>query len=246
MSQYPYNAPGPVPYGGYGYYQQNPLETLLAPAKRASIFLFIMGGLMIPCGILMGLVSFADFSQLSGPQAAQLELLESEFSTLGWTVKGFFQVLGAILLVPGVLLVVLGVMVRRGGMGSVVSSIIVCCLMALLAGFATISGILQAGQGGGQAIMGACIWGVMLTMLIITLVFLFQAAKNSGQLSLYRAQYESQMYQAQQNQQMYQGFPPQQYPQQQYPPQQQQQWGQQQQQQWPGQQQWPPPPQNPT
>lgn len=237
MSQYPYNAPQPMPYGGYGYYQ-NPLDTLLAPAKRASIFMFIMGGLMLPCGLLMGLVSFADFSQLTGPQAAQLELLEDEFSKLGWSVKGFFQILGALFLVPGLILIVLGVMVRRGGMGSIITSIILCCLMALLAGFGTISGVLQAGQGG-QAILGACIWGGILALLIITLVFLFQAARNSGQLSNYRAQYQNQLYMAQQNQQMYG------YPQQQYPTQQPQQWGQQQQQQWPPNQNWPPP-QNPT
>ncbi len=240
MSQYPYQPPH-VPYG-YGSYSQDPLNTLLAPAKRASIFLFIMAGLMIPCGFFIGLASLMDFSQFaSDPNFQQVE---KQFATIGWTLSGLFKVMAAVILIPGLLFLFLGVMVRRGGLGSIVGSIILCLLMALFAVLAVFGGIVQASQGGPQALLGIVIWLALLISLIATLVFLFQAAKNSAAVNNFRmGQYAhpQQNYQPPNPSQQPQSFqqPPNQWgqptwPPQQQPPQQQQQ------------QNWPPPPSNPT
>lgn len=234
-----------MPYG-YGSYSQDPLNTLLAPAKRASIFLFIMAGLMIPCGLFIGLASLMDFSQFaSDPNFQQVE---KQFATIGWTLSGLFKAMAVVILIPGVLFLFLGVMVRRGGMGSIVSSIILCCLMALFAALAIFGGVVQASQGGAQALLGIVIWLALLISLIATLVFLFQAAKNSSAVNNFRMGYHTHPQQNQQYPPNYQPPSPSQQPQSfQQPP---NQWGQPT---WPPQQpppqqqqNWPPPPSNPT
>lgn len=231
MSQYPPYQPPTVPYG-YGYYPQDPLEVLLRPAKRASIFMFIMGGLLIPCGGLILLASGMDFNAMAaGPQQAQFQMLESQLSSLGYTLAGILRVMGLIIGLPGVLFILLGVFVRGGGLGSVITSLIYTGLLTLLVGFIVVSGIVQTvGQQRGEMVIGLCVWMIPLALLVITFSFLIQATKNAGQISQAR-------------QGGYGGGWPQQ-PQQ---PPQQQQW----QQPWPGQQpgqwgggqqNWPPPP----
>ena len=237
MSQYPYSPPPNVPYG-YSY--QDPMAQLLAPAKRASVCLFVLAGLMIPCGGLLGLVGAffakADFSQVPAETAAMLRQVEQQFATMGITLSGFFLGLAVFMLVMGMVALLLGVFVRRGGLGSIVCSIILCCVMGLLAGISIVGGVSGAAQGQGQAVMGICMWGALLVLLIFALVSLFQAARNSGQLNAARMGYQSQM---QQYQQGYVQQPPSQQPQswQQQPGQ----WGQPA---WPPQQPPPPPPQN--
>jgi hypothetical protein len=232
VSQYPYSPPPNVPYG-YSY--QDPTAQLLAPAKRASVCLFVLAALMIPCGGLMGLFAafFAkgDYSQVPAETAALLRQAEQQFASVGITISGFFLGLAVFMLVMGMLSLLFGVMVRRGGLGSIVCSIILCCVMGLMAGISTISGLPKAAQGDGQAMAGVCVWGLLLVLLIFALVSLFQAAKNSGRLNAYRMGYQAQM------QQYQQGYP-------QQPSQQPQSWQQQGQGQW-GQPAWPPQPQQP-
>lgn len=205
--------------------------------------MFIMAGLMIPCGLLVGLASAFDFSQMSSDPSFQLA--EQQFASIGWSISGFLKVFAAIITIPGIILLVLGVMVRRGGLGSIISSIIVCCLMALLALVCAFGGMVQASQGG-QAVIGILVWVVVLIVLIAIIVFLIQGAKNAGAIAQHRMAYQAQMHQ-------YQQYPGIQHPSQQ-PQAWQQQPGQWSQPAWPPQQQppqppsqnWPPPPSNPT
>jgi hypothetical protein len=191
VSQYPYpqQPPPHVPYG-YGYYPNDPLNTLLAPAKRAGVFMFVLCGFMIPCGLLSGLagalINGIDRSQIQGEQQAALAQMEQQFAAMGISVSAVLMALGIVLLVLGIVLLVLGVFVRRGGLGSAIASIIIYCLMTLYAILSVIMGITQISSGGGQILAATCIWAVVLVMLICTLVFLFQAARNSGKVNAYR------------------------------------------------------------
>ena len=97
MSQYPYppqQPPPQVPYG-YGYYLNDPLNTLLAPAKRASVFMFVMCGFMIPCGLLFslfaGILKGMDRSQLQPDQQAALAQAEQQFAGLGLSVHDILK-----------------------------------------------------------------------------------------------------------------------------------------------------------
>jgi hypothetical protein len=212
--------------------------------------MFVLTGLMIPCGLLMGLmatmISKADLSQLPPESAAMLHQAEQQFAAAGITMSGFFGFVSIAMVVLGVLSLVLGVMLRKGGLGSIVTSIIVCCVLGLMAGLSVLGGLSGAAQGQGQALLGTCMWGVMLMLLVYALVSLFQAAKNSGPLNAYRMGYQGQVQQYQQGAQMY-GQPSQQpqnwqqpaqgpWGQPAWPPQPQQ----------PPQQQWPPPPPPPS
>jgi hypothetical protein len=254
VSQYPYSPPPNVPYG---YPQQDPLRHLLGPAKRASVCLFVLGGLMVPCGLLMGFSAMffakADFSQLPPESAAMFHQMEQQFASIGVSAVSFLSASAVVSLILGVVLVILGAVVRRGGLGSIVTSIIICCLFGLVAGLMAIGGISGISQGRDQAMPGTCISGVLLALLIFALVSLFQAARNSGQLNAYRMGYQAQMQQYQQNPQMYGSQQPSQQPQSwQHPAGPGQQWGQPA---WPPQppaqqppppQNWPPPPSPPS
>ena len=217
-----------MPYG-YGYYGQDPVAALLAPAKRASIVMFVLAGLMLPCGGLMALAgAAADFSQLPPDQVAQIQAVEQQLSSVGWSLKQMFVALGVFMLIPGLIFLGLAVAVRRGGMGSVVTSIIFCGLVGLLAGMGVVANLAQ-GNG-----CGAVMFLVALIGLIMAEVFLFQAAGRAGQIAAYRGGGMA-AYGQPYSQQGY-GPGPQVYgQQQQYPSQQPQTWGQ------PGGGQWGPP-----
>jgi hypothetical protein len=181
VSQYPYQPPQQqLPYG-YGYYGQDPVAALLAPAKRASIVMFILAGLMLPCGGLLALAgAAADFSQLPPQQAAQIQAAEQQLSSVGWSLKQMFVAMGMFMLVPGLIFLGLAVAVRRGGMGSVVTSIIFCGLVGLLTGLGVVANLAQ-GNG-----CGAAMFLIGLLGLIMAEVFLFQAAGRAGQIAAYR------------------------------------------------------------
>jgi hypothetical protein len=246
VSQYPYSPPPNAPYG---YPPQDPVASLLAPAKRASICMFLMAGLMLPCGALMTLLSAMlgtiDLSKLPPENAAQLRELEQQLASSGISITGLLLSISVTILVVGIVMLVLGILVRKGGLGSAVSGIIVCCLLGLLAVFSVLGSAMASAQGKGEALMGTCMWGVLLVLLVYTLISLFQAARNSGQVAAYRNGYGMQ---GQAFPPMYPPGAPSQQPQtwQQPPP---GQWGQPA---WPPQQppkppqNWPPPPSNPT
>lgn len=234
MSQYPYQPPPSVPYG-YGYYGQNPVEQLLAPARRASVVMFVLAGLMLPCGLLFGLagafMGTADLSQMPAETAARFRQLEQQLAALGMTAAGALTGLAVGLVVLGIALIVVGVIVRRGGMGGAVAGIVVGCVLTLIVGFYVLASGAALVQGNGEAAAPTCVFGLFLLLLIFMLVSLFGAARNSGQVAAARAQFGG----AGMGMPQYpQGYPP---PQQQAP----QQWGPPGQQ-WPGQQGWGPPP----
>lgn len=240
MSQYPYQPPPNSPYG-LGYYPRDPVAVLLAPAKRASIFMFLVSGLIFLCSV--SLIAQSDGSNVPPAQAAQFQKMEQQLAAMDMSVAGVLKVMTVIVTIIGVLFIFMGVMVRRGGMGSAITSIILCCLLALATGLMMLGVVVQGGT------LEACIPGISFILTILALVFLFQAARNSGQLNAYRAaayaamsQYppggmQPGMYPSQQPQ-AWQQPPPGQWGQPTWPPQPPQ----------PPQQQqnWPPPPSNPT
>jgi hypothetical protein len=204
--------------------------------------MFLLAGLMIPCSTLTGLVAAflnrTDRSQLPAEAAAQFQKLEEQWTAAGLTPSVIFGFSLAVLIV-GIVLLVLGIVVRRGGLASAVTAIVICCLLTVLALLNVFGGVVVMSQGNSEGGLAACIWGVLLALLIFTLIALFQAARNSGQISAYRAGYQAQFNPYPQN------YPPSQQPQNwQTPP---QQWNQPA---WPPtaqppkppQQNWPPPP----
>jgi len=214
MSQYP--SPYQPQQPSYGYYG-DPYGTLRAPAKRASMLMFVLGGALCLCGVCcMGVGPMLNTARLDPQTASQFNELQSQ---LPISMQAMFMFIGILSAVPGLILIILGFFVRNGGLGAVITSIVFTgiCLLGLL--FFIVSGMIDAAAGGGaNTLAGLAIFFVILAPFLLLLFWLIQAARNSGQISAAQAQYQMQYWQYQQQQQAYQQPPSQQQPPQGWPP----------------------------
>ncbi len=187
------------PYQQPGYYPPaDPAEELLRPARRASVLMFVITGLMLLCGICVGAMASVPWDRIDLPAETRAELarMEQEVQVPLATV---FAVLAGILIVPSVLLGILAFFVRKGGSGVIITSIIVTGLLLLLAGLNLITSL----QGGVLATVPQL---VFLALLVLLFVWLIQALKNAGQIRDLRLGQQFQQWQAMQNQQQYGGY----------------------------------------
>jgi hypothetical protein len=200
MSQYssPYSLPQGYP-PGYGYY--DPTGQILAPAKRAGLTMIILGSL-----ILAYFTCNAGYFFIAGPEdLAQNPMIANNPNAPHLTSEtmkklgvGMSVALGAI----GLAMIVLGVVVRRGHRSSIVASIVISAVMALV--FAGVS-LLTAIAGIMAPILFACSCGsaIPLGVVILILYWLVQGLKATAQLQAVQMQYQAQMWQYQQTQQAY-------------------------------------------
>lgn len=177
MSQYP--DPGsyayPPPYG-YTPYGPDPQ----APARRAGMLMFVLGVLSMLGGVcLFGFGWAYPMDKLPPEQAQIFQQVEKES---GIQVRQIFIAMGAILALPALLMLILGLFVRRGGLGSIVTSLVLVGLMILFGAMNLLMGILQTVRGMQGAASGLCIMIVPLALLVVLLVMLIQAARNAGQV----------------------------------------------------------------
>lgn len=203
MSQYPgpYNAP-PPPYGLPQAYAPYGSPDPLRPARAASILMFIIGGFFLLCGACFTLGSFVPFDQLPPEQTEQLGQLQEQVSALGVSLKQFFIIAGIMLLVPAVIYVVLGALIRRGRLWVVITSMIVASLNILFVLFQLFGGIRQAMQDP-RGVVGLCMAVIPLALLGLLMYFLVGAARSAGQVEAMRQAQQNQYWQFQQNQQTY-------------------------------------------
>jgi hypothetical protein len=229
MSQYPspYSPPPSQqqqqqqqPQVGYGYdfnYYQ-PGQDPLVPARRASVMLFIVGGLLAIGGLCCGAVgTLAPMDEIM----AQNPVLNSTPGMTAQMLKVGIIVLGVAGVLFGMGLLVLGYFVRGGGIVPVVIAIVLVALAGLFNLFNMGSTVVQLRGAGPELIGGLCVNVVPLVLLIVLLVTLVQAAKAAPRVAMMKSQYQQQYWQYQQQQQMYQaGYvapPPPQMPESQMP-----------------------------
>jgi hypothetical protein len=195
VSQFPPPYSPPPDPNVYSYYQPGP--DLLAPARRASMLMFVMGallGLGAVCCIGGGymLPRFMTeqpelFSKMQLPPGATTERLQREAIISG--IMSF---------VFCVAMVVLGIFVRRGGTGSAVIASVTTCILILILLLNVFSGLLQARGGPPELFAGVCMLLLPLAALGLLLVWLIQAARAAPRIRLMQQQYASQMWQYQQ------------------------------------------------
>lgn len=145
MSQYP---PPNTPPFDYARPNQpvDPSHPLLAPARRAAVLMFILGGLVVVCGLCFGVAGWIIPSETlvpaSGLDPAQLQKIESSGMSVSSFLHLVFSCAGVIALVAGVSLLVLGMNVRRGRRGAIVAAMVICGLITLylLVNFAVVCG----------------------------------------------------------------------------------------------------------
>jgi hypothetical protein len=178
-------------YPGYIAYQPDPL----APARRASVMMFVLGALSLLMGACSAGVGAMIPQMLQQPDFAAALAQNPEISPqlLQTRCVGF----GILSLVFGMALIVLGVFVRRGGPGPIIGAIVVTSLALLIVLLNTIGPIVSprfGAQLGGVICMGV----VALALLVLLLVWLIQAARAAPHVRLYRAQYAAGYWQYQQ------------------------------------------------
>jgi small-conductance mechanosensitive channel len=198
MSQYPspYNTPYP---GNYGY---DPAAGLLAPARRAAILMFILGGLSLACSVCLGSVlKLAPLDQMI--QERHFEIPDS--ANLGMTpeqiMRIFIGVVAVLALVKAIVTIILAIFVRRGGIGSIVTSIVLFVLVLLVILLQLSGSALQAARGAPGQLPVVAGFLVAIALYGLLLTWLFQAARAAPAVRAMRTQ--SQLWQMQQQQQMY-------------------------------------------
>jgi hypothetical protein len=195
MSQYPSpyyppNVPPPhMPYGG-------PVD-VLAPAKRASILMFILGPLLLCCG---GCLLSMPTLLANAPADQTQQLLDRVQSTYHAPPELVFRMMGIIFLMPGLAFFILAFFVRRGGK---VAAILSAVLAGVGLAFSVIGLLVNFMHPTADIVSGICLQGFVIAVLGLLLVWLIQAASQSSQIKAAQQQYLAQYYQYQQNMQAY-------------------------------------------
>jgi hypothetical protein len=180
MSQYPapYSPPPP------GYAQQaywDPTRELLAPARRASTFMFVYGGLIMFCGGC----SLANTALMRSPETVRQ--MQELLPNVQMPSARETAVAAGALLIASILFVALGAWVRGGRRRSAVTAIVFVALILLWQALSLVAGLLS---GVPRAALGVSL--CMSTLLVIVpmivlLVWLVQAVRSSGQADWARA-----------------------------------------------------------
>ena len=152
----------------FNYYSP-PQSDLSAPARRASIVLWVVGALFLTCGLCAGLVLVVPTDQLMAqmgnnapPGMAPDQIVHQ-------------ALLAAVILgVVALFLITLGFFVRRGGQGSLIVGVVVCGIIIALMTLDLLSSIVMAGRNP-MVILGGCILAIPMGLLILTMVWLVQA-----------------------------------------------------------------------
>jgi hypothetical protein len=165
--------------------------------------MFVIGGLVLLCGGCFTLGAFVPLDQMPAEQIEQFRQLENQISaSLGTSLQTFFLVAGFMLLVPALVYIVLGALIRLGRLWVVITSIVIASLNILVVLFQLLGGIRQATQDPRGAV-GLCVIVIPLAMLGLLMYFLISAARAAGQVEALRQAQMNQYWQFQQNQQMY-------------------------------------------
>src|SRR5262249_16342371 len=148
---------------------------------RAALMLFILGGLMLTCGVVcsgFGVMVPQEYLQ------SVAERRGVPVSTQG--MKATYLLLGMASLLGGLIEIVLGLFVRRGSIGAAVTAIVLSSLEILLTVVFLLATLASASSVGGNisamVLLSDCLLLLPLTLCAVQLVLLIQAARSSSQL----------------------------------------------------------------
>src|SRR5262245_964260 len=197
MSQFPSQFPGPYSYPAYA---QDPYAAARAPARRAGVLMIIIGGLLTLLGMCAGSTLFFPEHMIR----QQIEIMPPSPDGQLTVPQMRKQALVSVIVsaVSGVVLIALGLFVRRGSKGAIITGIVLTSLAVLQFGLGTL-GFLALAAGAPIMILMACFAAIPLALFILLLVWLIQSLRGSSDLQRMQAMYQQQYWQYQQQQQMY-------------------------------------------
>lgn len=165
MSQFP------NPYAA----QHHPLAALQAPAQRAGILMLVLGVISLLFGVCMGLVGamFSSMKDKMPPETMdQLSRMESE---LGISAGVLFVVMAVLFVVYAILFITLGIAVRSGRLGVVITSLVLTSLMIIYFAINSIALLFSP-----QTALATVFSLALLGAHVLLLVWLIQAARNAS------------------------------------------------------------------
>ena len=161
-------------------------DEILRPARRASILLFLLGGLALACALIVFLFSMVPMDQLPPDERQQLQEI---VAPTGLDIKTYFHLFAGSAAVVGLILVVLGLFVRGGKRLPIIAAFIVTALMLM---FLTVSIMIDASRMAPLAMVPPIGLGILLVLLEIQLI---SANRNVGFARNMAMQYQTQLWQ---------------------------------------------------
>jgi hypothetical protein len=180
------------------------MPDLLAPCRRASMLMFVLGGLGLLMGGCLALMPVA-LRNSSDPQVQlQVDILRTQMQeNTHLSPDAAFQMItiaGAMMMAAALVMLILGFFVRRGGR---IASVLSCILVALMFAMMLPGTAGSLAHPGPQMLAGLCMCAAILGSLGLLFVWLITAFRAAGNLALAKQQYAAQYWQYQQNMQAY-------------------------------------------
>ena len=194
--------PYQLPQGPLGYaYPPSGFPDPLAPARRASVMLFILAAIGGLCGLFSSLVWVVPLDQMLDQMKARISQQQLNQLPAGMDLVTFVRALFTAMAVIGLLLsigmLVSGIFVRRGSRGATVVALVICILLALISLVGMIGGVFQLASGDPSAAVGALFWVLIAVLVGLTIVWLIQALRSTGQFHQQQQQMMHHWYQQQ-------------------------------------------------
>jgi hypothetical protein len=209
VSYYP--QPFPPPQEPFRFdFSRYPRGDPLAPARRASIALWVIGGLGLLCGVCAGIGVWiipsdqlaAQMPRLTAEQQKQLGNVDAEtILRIGFTVIGISA------LAVGLTMVVTAAFVRRGSRGAAVVAIVACSLTLLWSIVTVLASVVQMIGGNAASALTGLFWVVLGAALVVTVRWLVQTFRAGSMASSWQL-WHAQVWQYQQQQQPGYGYGP--------------------------------------
>ena len=191
MSQLPYSNLPP------GIDPRQVEARLLAPARRASVMLFIFGALAFVGGLVIAIVPWlVPPDQIMAESRMSMPQLPPNI-TIG-EILGAYTTLGVFAVIIGVVLIVVGVFVRRGRRWACITALALCSLAIAYFTLNLLLTLAQGSQGIPRLAAAGCFGIGVIAILLLALAWLVQALRVTSQGSLAQQQIQMQMWQLQQ------------------------------------------------
>jgi hypothetical protein len=182
-----------MPYGAYPT-AYDPLRA----AKRAGTLLMVLGCVGLLCGAA-GAFMAKNWDLLMSQQPAEMRASMPPEANAAAVMHGSLIALGV-----AFIMVILGVLVRRGAKGpTVISTVLVGILIVYPFGLSILGALVLAGRGMPQGAISACMFTIVVGVLIWELIWLIGALRGSSAAQQLQAAYQAQYWQYVQQQQAY-------------------------------------------
>ena len=199
---------GYSPQYGFWPYYLTPPEALLGPARRASLMLFLLGGLLLLATTCIGASVIGQTDETLAKALDDMKQVSPDAAAM-YTPKMLRSVQGAMAVMIGLLgitAIILGVVVLSGSRASAITALVLVLLPTL--GVALFTLVTLVG-GLGMFVAVAALMLIPFALSAMTISFLIGAIRAAGQVDAARRQMRA-MHQHQQMQyQAYAQQPPQ-------------------------------------